>query len=233
MPDLASVNPFSAGGVGIGAIGFGLLILFGAIVIVLLFGLGLFLWLNNKKLKYSIPLLKKIGGRVIKVGIFKAKDFKISSAGDKLWFVPKARKYIPCGTLQTAPNEYTHFEREDGEWINIDYPDIDANMKQAKVKYVQSDMRSQRIAISNLLEQRFKGKQSWWEKYGAMVTQVIFYLVVAVSMVIIFYQWSGITEKVGLLFDRIVAYEQLKCAETTGVVPAFLPLIFLRRKRCQ
>lgn len=229
MPSLSSMNPFAE--IGIGSIGVGLLIFFGAIVLVGLFALALFLYINNKKLKYTIPLHKKIGNRVIRIGTFKAKDFKIGFAGDKLWYVPKAKKYIPVGTLQTAPNEYTHFEREDGEWINIDYPDIDEEMKQAKVKYVQSDMRSQRIAISNLLEQRFKGKQSWWEKYGSMVTQVIFYLVVAVAMVIIFYQWSDITETVGRLLDRIIAYEDLKCPASQGVVPAMFPLLFWRPKR--
>jgi len=216
-------------GFNIGSIGFALLIFFLAVFVVLMIGGGLFYWVQRKKLKHTIPLYKKIGSRVIRVATYKAKDYSISRAGDKLWFVPKVKKYIGVGSLQSGANEYSYFEREDGEWINFELPDIDTQMKVAGVKYIQQDMRSQRIAISNILDQRFANKQSWWDKYGNLVTYTIFYLVVAISMVVIFYQWSDIIDKTGLLLDRIVAYENLKCPNIQGVVPAFA-MFFLRRR---
>lgn len=228
MVTLADANPF--GSIKLGAIGLGLIIFIGAIVIVCLIGLGLFLWLNNKKLKYKIPLWKMIGGKPMEIANYKAMDFKIGFAGDKLWYVPKAKKYIGAGTIQSGINKYIHFEREDGEWINITLGDIDEQMKTANVKYIQSDMRSQRIAISNILEQRFKGKQSFWDKYGNMIVQAIFYLIVSVCMVIIFYQWGGIIDRTNELLKRIIAYEDLKCPVTQGVVPALAMLIFRRKK---
>ena len=228
MVSLSDLNIF--GSIGIGTIGMALLIFFFAILIVLLIGAGLYFYIQKKQLKYTIPLYKMIGARPIKIMTLKAKDFKIGMAGDKLWYVPKAKKYISCGTIQTAPNEYPHFEREDGEWINFGLGDIDELMKQAGIKYVHTDMRSQRIAISNLLEQRFKGKQSFWDKYGNMIAQAIFYLMVCVCMVIIFYQWSGIVESTGRLLNRIIEYENAKCQVTQGVVPAVLLLLFRRPK---
>lgn len=221
MPDLSQLNPLSD--IGIGGLGMALLIFVIAIVIALLIGIGIFMWIKRKQLKYTIPLYKKIGNRVIKIAVYKAKDFKIGLAGDKLWYVPKAKKYIPCGTLQTAPHEYSHFEREDGEWINIDFPDIDSEMKKIGVKYVNSDMRSQRISISNIIDQRFANTKSWWEKYGHLVTHVIFYMIVCICMVVIFYQWSDIVEKINILLDKIIALE--KAQGNQGIVPAFVPLI--------
>lgn len=218
-------------GINIGSIGFALLIFFLALAFVGIFGAGLFYWIQRKKLKYTIPLYKKIGNRVIKIATFKAMDYSISRAGDKLWYVPKAKKYIGVGSLQSGKNEYSYFERSDGEWINFEIPDIDMNMKEAKVKYLQQDMRAQRIAISSILEQRFANKQSWWDQYGNLVTYTIFYLVVAISMVVIFYQWSDIADKTGALLDRIIAYENMKCPSMQGVVPAFIPLLLLRRKK--
>ena len=104
-------------------------------------------------------------------------------------------------------------------------------MKLAGVKYIDQDMRSNRIAISNILEARFKGKQSFWEKYGNMIAQAIFYLIVCICMIVIFYQWGGIIESTNALFDRIVAYEQMKQGNSTvGIVPAFA-MFMLRRKR--
>jgi len=229
MADAVSLSSTFAG-FSVGRIGYALLVFFIAIAVVLLIGGVIFWQIKRKKLKYKIPLYKKIGSRVIKIAEYKAMDYKISLAGDKLWFVPKARKYIGVGSLQSAPNEYSFFEREDGEWINFELPDIDEEMKKAGVKYLQQDMRSQRIAISNILDQRFKDQKTWWDKYGNLVTYVIFYLVVAISMVVIFYQWSNIADKIGALFDRIVAYEEKKDSCAVGIVPALI-MIFIRRMK--
>jgi len=218
MVDLASLNPFAS--IGINKIGMVLLVAGISITLCIFFGLGLFLFLQRKQLRHIIPLYRMVGARPIKVGTYKAKDFAISMAGDKLWYIPKIKKYLPCGTIQTAPNEYPHFEREDGEWINFGLGDIDQQMKLAGVKYINQDMRSQRIAISEMLESRFKDKKTWWDKYGAMVTQVIFYIIVMVALVVVFYQWGGIIEGTNALFDKIVAYENMKCPNANGVVPA-------------
>jgi hypothetical protein len=228
LPDLAGLNPLSS--MGIGSIGTALLIFFLALLILGLGGVAIWFYIQRKQLRHTIPLYRKVGGQPIKVAVFKAKDFKIGLAGDKLWYVPKAKKYISPATIQTAPNEYPHFEREDGEWINFGLGNIDEIMKKAGVKYVHTDMRSQRIAISNLLEQRFQGKKSWWEKYGHLVTHVIFYMVVMIGMVVIFYQWGDIVERVGNLLQRVIDYENMKCPAQQGVVPAFAPLLLLWRR---
>lgn len=218
MVDVAQLNPLKD--VGIGSIGMVLLIFFVAILILGMVGFGIWFYIQKKQLKYTIPLQKKIGNSVIRINTFKAKDFKIGMAGDKLWYVPKAKKYISPATIQTAPNEYTHFEREDGEWINVGYPDVDLKMKELGVKYVHQDMRSQRIAISNILEQRFQNKKTWWEKYGHLVTHVIFYFVVCIALVVIFYQWGDIIDRTNELLQRIIELKNLNTPESTGIVPA-------------
>ena len=233
MVSVSDINPIAQSGVSLGGIGWGLLVFFLAILLIGMIGFGVWFWMQKKRLKYSIPLQKKIGSKVITVGRYKAMDFKIGMAGDKLWYVPKLKKYISPATLQTAPNEYTHFEREDGEWINISYPDVDEVMKEAGVKYIATDMRSNRIAISNLLDQRFANKQSFWEKYGNMIAMVIFYMCVCICMVVIFWQWSDIVTRTNELLAKIIAYEDLKCPASQGVVPAFAMLMlrpFKRRK---
>jgi hypothetical protein len=225
MPDFSKYNPLAE--IGIGKIGLVIGIFVGAIVLLAIIGAIVIWWFKRKQLKYTIPLYKKIGNRVIKVAVYKAKDFKIGLAGDKLWFVPKVKKYIPCGVLQTAPHEYSHFEREDGEWINVDFPDIDANMKKIGVKYVNSDMRSQRISISNIIDQRFANTKSWWEQYGHLVTYIIFYMIVAICMVVIFWQWGDIIDRTNILLDKIIA----EGGGTKGVVPVFVPILWMGIKK--
>lgn len=235
---VGKLNPF--GSFGINDLAFILLIFFIAVIIVGLIGLAIFLYIQRKKLKYTIPLYKKMGNNTIRVATYKARDFNISMAGDKLWYVPKAKKYIPVGTVQTAPNEYTHFEREDGEWINISMPDIDEKMKQFSVKYVHQDMRAQRISTSDILESRFKDKKSWWERYGHLVTHVIFYMIVMIGLVVIFYQWSDIVTQTSQLIGKIESLQETMkttgVPKEVGVKPAnsFIPIIsvlFYRSKK--
>jgi len=214
--------------IGIGNIGNAFLIIFVAIFIIGLVALLIYMVQNKKAYKHIIPVYKKIGNNVIRVAIFRAKDYKIGNAGDMLWFVAKAKKFIPPATIQTAPREYSHFEREDGEWINIAMPDIDLDLKKFGVKYVHQDMRANRIAISNLLEQRFT-KKSFWDKWGNLIMNIIMYLVIAIAMVVIFWEWSGIVEKTGLLIDKLDAV--LNANNIVPTVPAFAPLLFLRRKK--
>lgn len=228
MVELADANIFS--GIQMGAVGLGLLIFVGGLLFVAMIGFGLWMYINNQRLKYHIPLYKMIGGKPMEVAKYRAMDFKIGFAGDKLWYVPKAKKYIMAGTIQSGKNKFLHFEREDGEWVNFGLNDIDEQMKKAGARYIQSDMRAGRIAISNILEARFKGKESFWEKYGSMITQTIFYLIVSVSLVMIFYQWGGIIDRTNELLGRIVAYEELKCPDIQGVVPALAMLMFRRKK---
>lgn len=224
--DMSLGGMFGGFDIGLGSVGNVLLVFFVSILILGLIGLAIFMYLNNKKYKYTIPLYRKVGSLPIRVGTYKAKDFPIGNAGDRLWYVRKLKKYIPPATVQTAPNEYPHFEREDGEWVNFGLGDIDSQLKTAGVKYVHQDMRANRIAISNLLEQRFT-KKGFWDKYGQMIMNVIFYLVVAIAMVVIFYQWSDIVDKTSLLIDRIVELEEQRKSSggNTGVVPAFMLLI--------
>lgn len=229
MVDLSSINPLS--NVQISSIGLVLLVFFVAVLILGIITFGVVMWIKRKKLKFKIPLYKKIGSAPMKVAEYKAKEVPISKAGDILWYVPKKKKYLSPATIQIAPNEYTHFEREDGEWINFRLGDIDESMKKAGVKYVQQDMRSNRIAIGDILENRFKDRKSWWEKYGHLVTHLIFYIVVLIAMVVIFYQWSTIIDKTNMLLDKIIKIEEKQKLKNTGVVPALIPLLLSWRYR--
>lgn len=146
-------------------------------------------------------------------------------AGDKLWRVApnsaltkafKVIKWLPVGTRQTASNEFWYWIREDGEWINFTLSDIDDLTRKAGVKFVKEDMRLQRLATDRLLEQRLMQK-TFWEKWGNVIMTIIFFLVTAVCMVIIFYQWSKLIDKMIPLVDTLT--KSLAIIEKT--CPAF------------
>lgn len=211
-------------------------------IAVLILGLiGFLVWLTISKKKWfiRIPLSKKVGGKYNKIGTLKAKVIPMGRAGDVLWFVKGKgiKKWIAPAEMQDAPNSYPHYIREDGEWVNYEFPDIDEEMKKAKVKYVKTDMRLQRLATDKLLEQRHK-KVSFMEKWGVAIGFTIFFLIIAVSLVVFFHQYSKVVDNLGSVMSKAdqILTKSNKVAGNSGsaeLIPAFIPCLWfvIRNKR--
>ena len=205
MPDLASINPLSGANLGasMGTFGSIALVIGIAVVILGLIG-GIVYWRVVKKAYWiNIEVSRMIGGHPMRVAIYSAKEVPFGMAGDKLWKVApsgfwkiKTIKWLPVGKIQSAPRMFKYWIREDGEWINYSDENIDAISKKMGIRFVNEDMRLQRLATERLLEQRLMDK-TFWEKYGMMITTIIVFLVVAICMVIIFYQFSKVVDKLG------------------------------------
>jgi hypothetical protein len=228
------INPFSGFSIGgmDGAMNMIILFVIGLLVVASI-GILIFVWANKKKYWIKIPLYRKVGNVPTRVASYKAKTFPIGKAGDILWFVKGVKKYIAPATIQSAPNEFWHWEREDGEWINFSLGDLDKSQKEAGVKYIHQDMRSQRVATANLLEQRLMQK-GFWEKWGMVIGYIIFFLVISVAVVINLYMMGKVVEQLSPLVNQITeAVKELRsqCSPINSIVPAFLPFIFWRKRR--
>lgn len=235
MVSVADINPFAKFDIGLGQIGNALLLFAIAVVIVGLVGWLIYWRITQRQYKFRIPLYKSINGVNLKQAVYFAKNVPISKAGDGLWFVKGVKKFIPPATLTSAPNEYPHEEREDGEWINFSIGSVNEQQKQAGVKFIQQDMRTQRVATGQILEQRLINK-GFWEKYKDMIIHLIFYIIVTLLMIVTFWQWGNIVERIGSILggiDNLVEQlNSLECVGTkeTGIVPA-LSLLFWRFRK--
>lgn len=214
MVDAGQLNPLSGVNLG-GSLGtFGSIALVIAIVVIILAVLGIVIYVQFVKRQYFIKIhvFRMIGNVPTRVMIHVAKPVGFGMAGDQLWRVApnkalqkpfKIVKWLPVGKIQTAPNEYWYFIRpQDNEWINFSLSDISEIQSKAGVKFVSEDMRLQRLATERLLEQRLLDK-TFWEKWGTTIMLVIVFLVIAVCMVIIFYQFSKVIDKVSPLVDTM------------------------------
>jgi len=236
-PDLSSVNPLA--NVNIGSLGtwgsIALIVTLGVIIIGLIGGL-IFWRMIKKQYWVRIHTFKLIGNIPTRTGIFSAREVPFGMAGDKLWKVASAGmnkiktvKWLPVGKIQTAPREFWYFIREDGEWINFSLSDINAIQKKAGINFVQEDMRLQRLATERLLEQRLMNK-TFWEKWGTAIMTIIVFLVVAVCMVIIFFQWGKLIDKMTGIVSiqeqttRIIArYCGGQAINETGAITGLIP----------
>jgi hypothetical protein len=208
MPSGADLNPFANIGTG-GSLGtYGSIALIIAISVVVLGLIGFFIYWRSVKKNFwiRIHVFRLIGNIPTRVAVYSAKEVSFGMAGDKLWKVAptgmmqmfKAIKWLPVGKIQTASKEFWYFIREDGEWINFGLDDLNAIQKKAGVRFVQEDMRLQRLATERLLEQRLM-KKTFWEQWGTTVMLVLFFLVISVCMVIIFYQFGKLLDELTLV----------------------------------
>jgi hypothetical protein len=236
-PDLAGLNPLGKINLG-GSLGtFASILLVFFISIVVLGLIAGIIYMNSVKKKFwiKIHVFRLVGNVPTRVAIYVAKEVNFGMAGDKLWKVAPNKalgmmfstiKWIPVGKLQTARNEFWYWIREDGEWINFIQSDIDEISKKAGVHFVKEDMRLQRLATERLLEQRLMNK-SFWDKWGNTIMTIIFFLVIAVCMVIIFYQWGKLLDKMTPAMDKLsksldIVTRTCFVNETggTGLIPA-------------
>lgn len=233
----AQLNPFGKMDLNLSSVGNIFLIIFIAVLIIGLIGFLVYMMIQKRKWWIRIPLYKKIGNVNTRIGVLKGKVVPMGRAGDILWFVKGAgiKKWLPPAEIQSAKNEYWHYIREDGEWVNFSMEDIDAKQKQANVKYVKTDMRLQRLATDKLLEQRHL-KRSFMEKWGVVIGFVVFFLIIAIALVIFFHQYSKVVDKLGVVIDKAdsILTKSAKIDGNSGsaeLIPAFVPLIFISAKR--
>lgn len=200
---ISDLNPLGDINLGshLGTMG-GIFLVIGIAVVILGMIAGIIYWYAVKKQYWiNIECSRMIGGHPMRVAIYTAKEVPFGMAGDKLWRVAsagmwkfKAVKWLPVGKIQSAPKMWKYWIREDGEWINYQDANLDEISKNMGIRFVQEDMRLQRLATERLLEQRLLNK-TFWEKWSSTIMMVILFLVISVCMVIIFYQWSKLLDK--------------------------------------
>jgi hypothetical protein len=240
MPELSDINPFGKFNIGLGTLGDALLLFFLGIVIVGLIGWLIYWYISKRQYFIKIPLFRLVGNVPTRVETYLARKFPIGKAGDCLWYAKGIKKFLAPATIQSAPDEFWHWEREDGEWINFAMADLDKHQKQAGIRYIHQDMRSQRIATANLLEQRLINK-SFWDKYKDLIVQLVFYIITTLMLVVIFWQWSNMVDKMSsiatALADATTKLDNLECVGIRNplipatTVTAFFPLLFWRKKK--
>ena len=195
-----------------------------AIIIACLLALGVYLLIMQLKFNKKIILFRKVAGKIIPCANDKGMLQRVGIAGDTWLRTRKFKKILPRPKIEMDKNTYWFYEREDGEWINFNLKDIDHDMKKANSYYVDEDMRLQRLGIQKNLKDRFD-KPSFWEKYGAQIMMVIFFLIVTVCLIIIFNKMNDLIEALPKLAkaleslaNAIGSHQQsMKVINNTGV----------------
>ena len=121
---------------------------------------------KKKSWNIIIPLYKGQGQgeKPYLHGTYKAKEIKLGKAGDKLWLVKEAGKYINVATESVSKNVFPHYEAPDGEWHNFSFNSFDPVLERMGIKLIPQDMRLNRLAIESALEKELAKKKSLWDQ---------------------------------------------------------------------
>jgi hypothetical protein len=206
---VTKILPASMSGSGLMKIGLWILgsILVSAVIIGGI--IVLMMWLKYNK---KAVIFQKVGNKIVPTVYSKACFEKIGRAGDRMFFIKTLKRYTKDASIQMGKNTYWFFEREDGELINFCLEDFDEIMKKAGAFYTDFDMRMARLGIEKNLAERHLNK-SFWDKYGAMLMNILAFLVIVVCLVIFFWQLDKVMKSlnglIGVMDGYIQAYNNI------------------------
>lgn len=206
---------------GLGTFGNIMLLLFFVILVVGAVGGVVAFILYRRAYRWKIRALGRVGGGIMTRWKSRAREVAFGREGDRLLYIKKRKKFVPLPKEMVGPFEAEYYERSDGELVNISYEDLDEKMKRLNLKFVDTDMRMERLGIAKNLEYRHQ-QQSWWQKNKEMVINAIFYVLVTLMLIIAFSQMAKTMEKIGLVADRVDGYLE-KAEKITGDAPQNVP----------
>lgn len=182
---------FAKWNLGIGLIGNLLLLLLFCCIITIIIGVFVYMFISKRIYKHQIVVIGMIGNSVMEKWKDTAKEVLIGRAGDKLYLLRRRKRFLPPPTIQSGMHKWIFWEREDGELINVGYENLDEKMKLMGLKFVDTDMRMQRLGIEKNLQYRLQ-KEGFWDKYGDKIVNMAFYVLLTVLIIVIFSQMGKI-----------------------------------------
>jgi len=162
----------------------------GITILVMIIVGGAFAWwaysyIMKKKYNITIQFFAKINGKYEPTVKDKAMEIALGDSGDRIIFIQKAKRYRWKPTIQMGKRTYWLAETEEGELINIGIEDIDLKLKELLVNTTDTEARANRVALQKASSERFKKKETFWSKYGTMVMNIIYIVVISIALVFV------------------------------------------------
>jgi len=184
------------GGLGLGSINWVLILsiflffVIGAIVI--------FILLDRKKFNKKIILFENISGQGYQlVARDRARLVKIGDGGEEILFLKKLKVFRTAYGKKMGKNTYWFAKGQDGYWYNIVIGDLDAKMGMLDIEPIDRDMRYMHVAIRKNIQDRYQ-KQNFMEKYGTIMMNGIFLLIMIIGIGILVSKLSATAETINL-----------------------------------
>ncbi|MBT4175062.1 hypothetical protein HN865_03590 [Candidatus Woesearchaeota archaeon] len=197
--DLGVQLPSLGGGLGLGNINWVLILsiflffVIGAIVI--------FILLDRKKFNKKVIVFENISGQGYQqMGRDRARLVKIGDGGEEILFLKKAKVFRTAYGKKMGKNTYWFAKGQDGYWYNIVIGDLDAKMGMLDIEPIDRDMRYMHVAIRKNIQERYQ-KQNFMEKYGTIMMNGIFLLIMLIGIGILISKMASAMETLNLTME--------------------------------
>lgn len=144
--------------------------------------IGIYLFIINRTYNKSIVVFENIAGQGYQV-VYKdkARLVKIGDGGEEILYLRKKKVYRTAYGKKMGTNIYWFAIGQDGYWYNILLGDLDAKMGMLDIEPVDRDMRYMHVAIRKNIQERYR-KISFMEKYGSLVINGVFLLIMVIAV---------------------------------------------------
>lgn len=160
------------------------ILLWGAIVLLacVIIVISIWFWYQRKIFNIKIRDFENVSGKGYQLTYRDtARLIKVGDGGEEIIFLRRKKQYRTAYGQKQGPNEYWFCKGQDGYMYNFTLGDFDAKMGLLDIEPVDRDMRYMHVAIRKNIQDKYK-KINWMEKYGTIVTNSIFLIIMLIGL---------------------------------------------------
>lgn len=152
-----------------------------AILVVIVFGVGIFFLVRYLRFNREVTIWEDVEGHddLEPVGKDKAMLVKVGAGGTELLYLRKRKVYRGAYGKRIGKKRYLFVIGKDGYWYNVTLGGLSTGTGTVAINPTSTNMRYQNESLQELIKNRFD-KPSWWSQYGQIVVNIVFFMLVAV-----------------------------------------------------
>lgn len=158
----------------------------------------IFILVDRKKFNKKVIIFENISGKGYQLmGRDRARFVKIGDGGEEILFLKKQKVFRSAYGKKMGKNTYWFAKGQDGYWYNIVIGDLDAKMGMLDIEPIDRDMRYMHVAIRKNIQERYQ-KQNFMEKYGTIMMNGIFLIIMLVGLGFLISKLVNVAETINL-----------------------------------
>jgi len=193
---------------------------------------AIIIWLIYRAKLYNkkIVVFENISGQGFQP-VFKdrARLIKVGDGGEELLFLKKKKVYRTAYGKKMGKNTYWFSVGQDGYWYNCVLGDLDAKMGMLDIEPIDRDMRYMHVAVRKNIQSRYR-KVKFMEKYGTMVMNSVFLVIMILGVAFLVDKMGGWLETLNTTMQTAKAVMETNqqilssldniCVGGRGIIPS-------------
>lgn len=149
------------------------------LVIATIVGIGFYFLYQKKIYNKTLVIFEEVNGRAVQTQQLKGRETTIPKTTIQVLQL-KSGQVLPKPVLKMGKDSYLFFIRDDGEWINFEFTNLNKELVKLDIKYNHVDMRYANSSLKELIKENH-GSKDFWSQYGAWVIMGGFVILIGIA----------------------------------------------------